>query len=164
MARANLDLVPIVDGDGRLAGVMTERALARRYIRESREASRLDAPARVSAIVEVLGGRLVAGEDCEISGRVWVMAMEIGALPSEIRAGDVAVVGNREDAQRASIDLGVGLLVLSNGSEPSEEILQGAAEHGTAVVCSPLDTYVTARMITLSAPCRALMDPEPLTV
>ena len=32
------------------------------------------------------------------------------------------------------------------------------------VVTSPLDSYVTARMITLSAPCRALMDPEPLTV
>jgi manganese-dependent inorganic pyrophosphatase len=164
MARANLDLVPIVDGGGRLAGVMTERALARRYIRESREASRLDAPARVSAIVEVLGGRLVGGEDCEISGRVWVMAMEIGALPSEIRAGDVAVVGNREDAQRASLELGVGLLVLSNGSEPSDAVLRAARERGAAVVCSPLDTYVTARMITLSAPCRALMDPEPLTV
>ena len=41
MAREDLDLVPIVDGDGALAGVMTERALARRYIRESREASQL---------------------------------------------------------------------------------------------------------------------------
>ena len=38
MAREDLDLVPIVDDDGALAGVMTERALARRYIRESREA------------------------------------------------------------------------------------------------------------------------------
>ena len=31
-------------------------------------------------------------------------------------------------------------------------------------VSSPLDSYVTGRMITLSAPCRALMDPNPLTV
>ena len=29
---------------------------------------------------------------------------------------------------------------------------------------SPLDTYVSARMVTLAAPCRGLMDPEPLTV
>ena len=29
---------------------------------------------------------------------------------------------------------------------------------------SPLDSYVTSRMITLSAPCRALMDTEPLVV
>jgi manganese-dependent inorganic pyrophosphatase len=164
MAREDLDLVPIVDQGGELAGVMTERALARRYIRESRKASRLDAPAKVSAIVEVLQGRQLAGEDREIAGRVWVMAMEVGQLPSEIHEGDVAVVGNREDAQLASIELGVALLVLSNGVEPSDAVLAAAGERGTAVVGSPLDTYVTGRMITLSAPCRALMDPEPLTV
>jgi manganese-dependent inorganic pyrophosphatase len=31
-------------------------------------------------------------------------------------------------------------------------------------VSSPLDTYVSARMITLAAPCRTLMDRDPLTV
>ena len=45
MARAGLELVPVVDDDGALVGVVTERALARRYIRETREASTLqDAP------------------------------------------------------------------------------------------------------------------------
>ena len=32
------------------------------------------------------------------------------------------------------------------------------------MVVSPLDAYVTARMITLAAPCEALMESEPLTV
>ena len=50
------DVVPIVDDDGVLRGVLTERALARRYIRESREASRLDAPTAVASIVSVLEG------------------------------------------------------------------------------------------------------------
>jgi manganese-dependent inorganic pyrophosphatase len=54
--------------------------------------------------------------------------------------------------------------VTSNGTAPSEETLALARERGTAVVSSPLDTYVSARMITLAAPCRALMDREPLTV
>jgi manganese-dependent inorganic pyrophosphatase len=164
MAREDLDLVPIVDGAGELAGVMTERALARRYIRESRGASRLDAPTAVSAIAAVLEGRQVAGPEREVSGRVWAMSMAIGSLPSEIRAGDVVVVGNRDDAQRAAIGLEVGLLVTSNHTVPADDVLELAAAAGIAVVSSPLDTYVTSRMITLSAPCRALMDPEPLTV
>ena len=64
MANDNLDLVPIVDDDGVLAGVMTIRALARRYIRESREASSLgDAATTVGAVVRVLEGEMVAGED-----------------------------------------------------------------------------------------------------
>ena len=165
MAREDLDLVPIVDDAGALAGVMTERALARRYIRESREPSELDAPTASSAIVKVLeGGRVAATGDAEVSGQIWCMAMDIGALPSEIGPGDVVVVGNRDDAQRAAIELGVGLLVTSNGTRPTRDTLALADERGVPVVGSPLDSYVTARMITLSAPCRALMDPEPLTV
>src|SRR4051812_25323949 len=162
MAREDLDLVPIVES-GALAGVMTERALARRYIRESREPSELDAPTRVSAIVKVLGGEVVSGADAEVTGQIWCMAMDIGSLPSEIGPGDVVVVGNRDDAQRAAIELGVGLLVTSNGTQPEESTLALAAERGVPVVSSPLDSYVTARMVTLSAPCRALMDPNPLT-
>jgi manganese-dependent inorganic pyrophosphatase len=163
MAREDLDLVPIVDEQGALAGVMTERALARRYIRESREPSELDAPTRVSAIVKVLQGAQIAGGDDEVSGQIWCMAMDIGALPSEIGPGDVVVVGNRHDAQRAAIELGVGLLVISNGTQPPDEHLALAAEKGVPIVTSPLDSYVTARMVTLSAPSRALMDRTPLT-
>lgn len=164
MAREERDLVPVLDDAGELAGVMTERALARRYIRESREASRLDAPTAVHAIVNVLQGELVAGEDREVSGRVWVLAMDVDSLPTEIGDGDVVVVGNRPDAQRRAIELGVGLIITSNGSRPDEEIVALAAEHGTTIVTSPLDTYVSARMVTLSAPCRSLMNADPLTV
>src|SRR6202020_1995634 len=34
LARADLELVPVVDDNGALAGVLTERALARRYVRD----------------------------------------------------------------------------------------------------------------------------------
>ena len=61
MARESLDLVPIVDDDDVLAGVMTERALARRYIRESRGASRLDSPTSLGAIVQRARGRAARG-------------------------------------------------------------------------------------------------------
>ncbi len=164
MAHAELDIVPVVDGDGELTGVVTERALARRYIRESRDTSSLkDAPTLVSAIVDVLDGELVTGEDRHLEGRVWVQSMDV-ATPSGISDGDIVVVGNREDAQRLALDLGAALLVLSNGSKPSEAILELAKQHEAGVVVSPLDTYVSGRMITLAAPCKALMECDPLTV
>ena len=164
MARANLGLVPIVDDAGALVGVVDERALARRYIRETRHTSTLqDAPTFVHAIVEVLEGRLVIGEDRQLTGRVWVHAMDVTAA-SGISDGDVVVVGNRDDAQRRAIDLGAALLVLSNSAAPTDDVLALAREHGTAVVVSPLDTYVSGRMITLAAPCRAFMEADPLTI
>ena len=165
MARGDLDLVPVVDDEKRLAGVMTERVLARRYVRESREASRLDAPTAVRMIAEVLEGEVLEGSpDDEVSGRVWVLAMATASLPLGFEAGDVVVVGDRPDAQRIAIEVGVALLVLSNGTAAEPDILALARERGTAVVTSPLDSYVTSRMITLSAPCRALMDHDPLVV
>ncbi|MBV9466670.1 MAG: putative manganese-dependent inorganic diphosphatase [Solirubrobacterales bacterium] len=165
MARAGLDLVPVLEQDGTLAGVVTERALARRYIRETRETSTLEeAPTDAQAIVEVLGGELVAGRpDARLAGRVWVHSMDVSS-PSGISGGDVVVVGNRADAQRLAIGLGAALLVISNGSLPSEEVLALARAQGTAIVVSPLDSYVSGRMITLAAPCRAFMERDPLTV
>jgi manganese-dependent inorganic pyrophosphatase len=164
MARANLDLVPIVDDDGALVGVVTERALARRYIRESRQTSTLqEAPTFVQAVVDLLEGELVAGEDKQLAGRVWVHSMDPGS-PSGISDGDVVVIGNRADAQRLAIELRAALLVTSNGSRPTDEVLALAREHDTAVIVSPLDTYVSGRMITLAAPCSAFMEKDPLTV
>lgn len=162
MARAALEIVAVVDEEGALVGVITERALARRYIRETRGASTLqDAPTQVSAIAEVLGGRLLTGEDKPLSGRVWVHSMD--GSRSGASEGDVVVVGNREDVQRLSIERGAQLLVLSNDSEPGDELLAFARERGVAVIVSPLDSYVSGRMITLAAPCAALMDGDPLT-
>ncbi|MDX6682235.1 MAG: manganese-dependent inorganic pyrophosphatase [Solirubrobacteraceae bacterium] len=158
------DVVPIVDEDGVLTGVLTERALARRYIRESREASRLDAPTLVGSIVGVLEGELLCGSPrLEVNGRVWVQAMDADS-PSNVGRGDVVVVGDRPDSQQRAIETGVSLLVLSNDTRPDERILALAGEAGTAIVSSPLDSYVTSRMITLSEPVHAFVEGDPLTV
>ncbi len=163
MATESLELVPLVDEEGSLDGLLTERALARRYVRESQEASRLDAPTAVATIVDVLGGELVVEGAQRVAGRVFVLASDTSS-PTQVSAGDVVVVGDREDAQRRAIGHGVGLLVTSNGVTPSEQVLALARERGTAVASSPLDSYVTGRMITLSGPCRALSEVDPLTV
>ncbi len=114
------------------------------------------------AVVDVLEGELVLGEDKQLAGRVWVHSMAVGSK-SGISGGDVVVIGNRADAQRLAIDLGAALIVASNGSKPSVAVLDYARERGAAVVVSPLDSYVSGRMISLAAPCRALMEADPLT-
>ncbi len=164
LVRADLELVPIVDDDGALVGIVTERALARRFVRESRETSTLkDAPTTVAAVANALEASVLVDGDAKLAGRVWVQSMDVRS-PSGIRAGDVVVVGDRADAQRLAIEHGAALLVLSNDATPSDEILALAREHGTAVIGSPLDSYVSGRMITLASPCGALMERDPLTV
>src|SRR5439155_1115769 len=56
------------------------------------------------------------------------------------------------------------LLVTSNGSRPDEDVLALARERGTSVVVSPLDSYVSARMIQLAVPSGSVMNRDPLVV
>ena len=102
----------------RSSALVTTRALARRYIRESRDTSTLREATYVNAIAEVLEGEVLTGENKPLSGRVWVHAMAVSS-PSGISEGDVVVIGNRADAQHLVIELGAALLVTSNGAQPS---------------------------------------------
>ena len=164
MVRADLEILPVVDGDGALVGVLTERAMARRYVRESRDTSTLqESPTSVRSVADALQGRLLTGMDTQLAGRVWVHSMSVDS-PTGISDGDVVVVGNRDDAQRLAIDHGAALLVISNDGIPSDELLAYADEHDTAVIVSPLDSYVSGRMITLAAPCSASMEKDPFTI
>ncbi|MGB3683972.1 MAG: putative manganese-dependent inorganic diphosphatase [Rubrobacteraceae bacterium] len=165
MAKKNISQVPIVDDDGSLVGLITERTLARMYIRESRETSTFaESPVSVASIVEVLEGELLAGEDKKTSGKLWVISMGVDSMGQSMQTGDIVVIGDRPKGQRRAIELGAGVLVVSNGKRPDEEVLKMAEENGTTIVLSPLDSYVTSRMIQLSVPCLEAMGENPLTV
>ena len=165
MAKRNIGQVPIVDDRGVLVGIVTEKDLARMYIRESREASSFaGTPVSTRSMVEVLEGELLAGEDKEASGKLWVIAMSAHSMGQQIKSGDIVIIGDRPEGQRRAIELGAGVLVVSNGARPEDGVLRLAEEKGTTVVLSPLDSYVTSRMIQLSVPCWEVMSEDPLTV
>ncbi len=165
MAKENISQVPIVDEDGALVGIVTEKDLARMYVRESREASTfVSTPVSVHSMVEVLEGELLVGEDRDASGKLWVMSMSVDSMGQSMEPGDIVVIGDRTEGQRRAIELGAGILVVSNGVRPEDEVLRMAEEKGGSVVLSPLDSYVTSRMIQLSVPCWEVMTENPLTV
>ncbi len=166
MAQRNIGQIPLVDDDGALVGIITERDLARMYVRESREPSNFESsPVSVGAIVEVLEGELLAGEDRVSSGRLWVIARDVGSMGQYIRSGGSGggwrqtggpAPGRGARAPRCSSS--------PTAMRPDDEMLEMAEENGTTVVLSPLDSYVTSRMIQLSVPCWEVMSENPLTV
>jgi manganese-dependent inorganic pyrophosphatase len=76
---------------------------------------------------------------------------------------DLVVVGDRRDAQLRAVEIGVALIVSTYGARPDDEVLALAMRQGTGVVVSPLDSYATARMVSLSIPVREVMSRDPLT-
>jgi manganese-dependent inorganic pyrophosphatase len=135
------------------------------YIRESREASTFTAtPVSVRSMVEVLEGELLVGEDKEASGKLWVISMSVDSMGKSMEPGDIVVIGDRPEGQRRAVELGAGVIVISNGVRPGDDVLKMAEENGATLVLSPLDSYVTSRMIQLSVPCWEIMSEDPLTV
>ena len=117
MAKRNISQLPIVEDDGSITGIITERNLARMYTRESRGASTFaESPVSVGAMVEVLEGELLVGEaDHESSGQLWVISMSVDSMGKSMNPGDVVVIGDRPKGQRRAIELGAGVVVVSNG-------------------------------------------------
>ena len=163
MAKGDVDIIPIVDDAGAVTGILTARDLARRYIKESSEPSSFaDRPASIDLIVEVLGGRVLVPPTRRLNGRLWAVTVDAMTMGTTMGPNDIVVVGNRSDAQRRAAEIGVALVVSPYDSEPDEEMLALARAAGTGVVLSPLDSYVTGRLVSLSVPVREVMSPGPL--
>ena len=167
MARDDLDIVPIVDDDGELVGVMTERALARRYIRESRKISTLvDAPTtsrRDRRACSTASWSRAA--TATVEGRVWVHSIDA----AQQRQPDL---GRRRRRRRqpprraAAVDRARRRAAghRATASRPEPEVLELARERGAQRRGQP------ARLLRLEPhghprrALRALADREPLTV
>jgi manganese-dependent inorganic pyrophosphatase len=164
MAKADLDLMPIVDDDGGLVGMITARDLARRYVKESGEPSSFaDRPVSVDLIVDVLGGEMLLRPERRLNGRLWAVTVEVGSMGTTMGENDIVVIGNRADAQRRAVEIGVALLVTPYMHRPDDDVIAMARERGTGIVVSPLDSYVTGRLVSLSVPVREVMTRDPLT-
>ena len=139
MARRNISQLPIVEEDGSLTGIITERNLARMYVRESRGASTFaESPVSVGAMAGVLEGELLVGEeDRESSGQLWVISMSVDSMGQSMEPGDIVVIGDRPRGQRRAIELGAGVLVVSNGVRPEDEVLKVAREGDGRTALSP---------------------------
>jgi manganese-dependent inorganic pyrophosphatase len=156
--------VPIIDDLGKLVGITGIEDFARNFI-SGLETDRLDhVPLDLDNVLRVLGGRsLVAAPGRVLRDRVMVGAMEIDSMLKRISPDILLVMGDRKDAQRAAIELGVGALVITGDTPVSEDILELARQHNVNVISVPHHTYTTVRLIQLSTAVRHVMRKEVVT-
>ena len=146
-----LDLVPVVDDDGELAGV-DDRARARPPL-HPRVARGVDASTRRRRVERDRRGARAASSSAATDARADRPRVGAGdghrLAPARLGAGDVVVVGDRADAQRLAIEVGVALLVIAQRHRARRRDPRARARARDGRGASPLDSYVTGRMITL---------------
>jgi manganese-dependent inorganic pyrophosphatase len=154
--------LPVVDDDGRLCGVIGVEDFARFFMAGLGELDQVQLD--LENVVRALDGRVVvAAPNRKLRDRVMVGAMEIDSMIKRIEPDILLVMGDREDAQRAAIEFGVGALVITGDKPVSDEIIELAHEHQVALIVVPHHTYTTVRLIHMSTPVRYITRTEVAT-
>lgn len=157
-------ILPVVDGDSRLLGVVTLDDVAARYLRQLDLASGVQNRIAYASILHTLDGELLSGDREGVwQGRVWVGAMRAETMASLVQPGDMVVVGDRADAQLAAIERGVACVVLVGDAEPDGEALRLASQRGVRLIRTPHDSYRVTRLLNLSIPVSEVMRRDALT-
>ena len=86
--------------------------------------------------------------------------MQPDTMSEHIEEGDIAIVGDREEAQAALINLNVSLMIVTGGYAPSEKIISLAKEHGVTIIVTQHDSFTASRLIVQSIPVGYVMVKE----
>ena len=158
LQRQSIRAVPVVDDTGHLTGVTGIEDFARSFI-SGLELDQLDhVPLDLDNVLSALNGRvLVAAPDRPLRDRIMVAAMEIDSMLKRLAPDILLVMGDREDAQRAAIEFGVGALVITGDHPVSPEILELARDRHVTVIAVRHHTYTTVRLLMLSPAIRHIM-------
>jgi manganese-dependent inorganic pyrophosphatase len=132
--------------------------LAKRYIVKADAMGGREVTTTLPNIIATLGAEPVLDflGEAEKTFSLYVGAMEEASFINIIGdrdPGDCAViVGDRADIQRRSVEMGVGLLIISGGFALDGEALEAAGKKGVSVIISPVDSAATAQLVMLSTP------------
>lgn len=164
LQREGVRAVSVVDDQGRLCGIIGIEDFARSFI-SGLDLDQLDmVPLNLENVLRALGGRLLVDAPGRIlRDRAMVGAMEIDTMLKRIAPDILLVMGDREDAQKAAIEFGVGALVITGDTPVSEEILELARKHQVTVISVAHHTYTTVRLIHMSTAIRHVMRREVIT-
>lgn len=149
----------VIDEKGSLLGIVSLGDLARRYFEELEMPDLASAGVTFRGILAVLDGKIaVAGDmDRGVRGKIWIAAAKAETFRSLIGEGDIALAGDREEAQLKLLDCGIDALVLTGNAPAGNELREKAASKGILVFQTRFDTYTAARLINQSIPVRVIM-------
>ncbi len=165
MRERDVRALPVVDRDGTLVGLVSQRLLAERYIEETELAGFARMPVTVEQLARVLDGEVLAGSpDSVVSDGVLIGAAEPQTMAARIKPGDVVILGDRLRSQPLALESGAACLVVTTGARPSDEVVELARTKNASVIVTAHDTYSAARLVSLSQAVGDLMDTDVLTV
>lgn len=151
---------PVVDPETqKLVGIVSEKDLIKLlFPAEKTELSKKKICFKT--MQDVLGAKSLCGGDLTdkyLTGKLTVASSEMDTVLKSIDEGDLLVVGNRTDIQRAAIEKGAAAIIVTSGHKVSEDVIELAQSKGTIILSVSGGTQETLMGIENSVPIESIM-------
>ena len=162
MRDKNIKTLPVADENDHLLGVLAVSNLTSCYMDIWDNRILAKSNTTLDNIIDTLSAKVsyVNEKVTHFPGKIVVTAMQPDTMSGHIDEGDIAIVGDREEAQAALIKLNISLMIVTGGYAPSEKIVSLAKEHGVTIIVTQHDSFTTSRLLVQSIPVGYVMVKE----
>jgi manganese-dependent inorganic pyrophosphatase len=159
----DLPALPVVDGDGRLSGLVQVESFANIFMGGVGLSAGEEIPLNLDNLLRALDGHLLVDGGKRLWDRVFVAAMSLESMRTRVDPDELMVIGDRADAQKLAIDLGISAIVVTGGLPVDDEVMELARASNVSVISSRHHTFKTVQLLNLSIPVRHIASQEVLT-
>jgi len=159
MKNLNLVTLPVVNDKNKLEGIIVTGDIAKSYMDVYDNAILSIARTKYKNMIETLDGKIITGNEHGyfVRGKV-VMAMGTAKeLRSSIEEDDLVIVGDNEEVQLTSIEVGCSCIIVTNDVKVSNAVIEKAIEKEVVIISSPYDAFTVSRLINQSMPIKFFM-------
>ena len=162
MEEKDIKNVPVVDENGKIVGIVTEKGLARVYVKRTKVEPLHIYPVSIRSLARILQAEIMYKPQNQelISGSVHIAVDALHVLLKKIVQGDVVIVGDDEPAQITLLENGAKLLVVVNNAPISKRVLEIAKQKGATILRTSADAFGSAKLINLSLPASLIMSKD----
>src|SRR5450759_1099662 len=147
MQERELPAVPVVDNDGRLCGLIQMESFANLFMGGVGLSVSEEIPLNLDNLLRALVGHLVVdGGGKRLWDKVFVAAMSIESMRTRIDPDSLMVIGDRKDAQKAAIELGISALVVTGDLPVDDEVMELARAKKVTIISSRHHTFKTVQL------------------
>ena len=159
MRETGVRSVPVVDGSGRVTGIVGLKDIARHYMDSVGFSDLTETPISLDILVRTLDGRVICnpGRQDSLSGRIFTASMQKGTLLNLVHPGDVVIIGDQHDIQLDLIRSGCSALIVTDGMPIGQDVVAAAEEGGALLISSPHHAFSTVQIMTMSEPVSTIM-------
>lgn len=140
----HVKILPIVDHDKKLLGIVTMKDIALGIIKNN--AYRLKNS--LKSISEDLNGEILVSAQDEIEGSIKIAAFFHETLRGYFSGDDVVITGDRYDIFDEAIKSRVKLLIVTGGIQVPDQYLKAAKKNGVSVILVNQDTFTVSKLIS----------------